>query len=260
MRGRTKRRTFSMSPCDNCHAGCCRSFAVPLTGADILRIERGLNLSFWDFVCRWADPEGSIARQYAPHFYFADEPETPFVISLMHRDSDIFAGTSCCRFLVEGRPDDDQPLGQSRCGIYRYRPAACRVFPARFNALGDDIVLQDIPQEAAGGGRGVHSLCGRPWDPSDLDIRQTLDDLTVARYEMEFFHLLAERWNRSPRSWDLFPAFLRLVYSRRQAVTGAAGTTEEATPAGGVHESDTSAADASVAAALRDSSVPSRAA
>ena len=29
-----------MSQCLDCHAGCCRSFAVPITGADVLRIER----------------------------------------------------------------------------------------------------------------------------------------------------------------------------------------------------------------------------
>ena len=65
-----------MSPCEDCHAGCCRSFAVPVSGADIMRIENGLGLSFWDFVCRWEDPDGRIALNYAPHFFFEDEPET----------------------------------------------------------------------------------------------------------------------------------------------------------------------------------------
>ena len=61
-----------MAPCQSCHAGCCRSFAVPITGADIVTIERRFGHSFWDFVCRWVDPEGKIARGRVPHFYFAD--------------------------------------------------------------------------------------------------------------------------------------------------------------------------------------------
>ncbi len=84
-----------------CHAGCCRSFAVPVTGADILRIQREQQLSFWDFVCRWEDPESKIARNYAPHFHFADEPDTPFVVCLTHTASQSFPETSKCGFLVE---------------------------------------------------------------------------------------------------------------------------------------------------------------
>ena len=65
-----------MSPCEDCHAGCCRSFAVLVSDADIMRIELGQGLSFGDFVCRWEDPGGRIALNYAPHFFFEDEPET----------------------------------------------------------------------------------------------------------------------------------------------------------------------------------------
>ena len=94
-----------MSPCESCHAGCCRSFAIPLSGADIIRLENGLGLTFWDFACRWADPEGIIAQNYAPHFFFEDEPQTPFVITLIHDESIYFPATTRCRYLVEGQPD-----------------------------------------------------------------------------------------------------------------------------------------------------------
>ncbi|MBI1313493.1 YkgJ family cysteine cluster protein [bacterium] len=204
-----------MSPCENCHAGCCRAFAVPLTGADILRIERGLNLSFWDFACRWADPVGQIAQQYAPHFYFDDEPGTPFVIALMHRVSEVFPETTCCRFLTEGVPNETQPLGQSHCGIYDIRPAACRVFPTKFNATGELALIQDIPDRTREGDNAIYDLCSRQWEPSDLDPVQPLHDLIIARYEMQFFHQLAEQWNQEPRPWEIFPDFLRLIYSQR---------------------------------------------
>src|SRR5688572_20248052 len=127
-------------PCETCHAGCCRSFAVPLTGADILRIERDLRIDFWDFVCRWADPEGRIARNVAPRFYFADQPRTPFVIGLMHAESHFLDGTTKCRFLIECEPEGPQP-GLARCGIYESRPAACRTFPMKLDATGELAIL-----------------------------------------------------------------------------------------------------------------------
>ncbi len=204
-----------MSPCENCHAGCCRSFVVPLTGADILRIERGLNLSFWDFACRWADPEGQIAQHYAPHFHFEDEPGTPFVISLMHNNSAVFPETTRCRFLMEGEPDQEHPLGQSRCGIYQHRPAACRVFPTKLNATEELALIHDIPERTREGEGQVYDLCSRQWEPSDLDPVQPLHDLIVAKYEMRFFHQLAEMWNREPRPWEVFPDFVRMVYEQR---------------------------------------------
>ena len=116
-----------MSLCATCHAGCCRSFVVPLTGADILRIIAQRQLSFWDFACRWADPEGTIALKYAPHFHFRDQPETPFVISLIQEYSSQFPGTTRCKFLAEGPQTSERPLGISQCGIYGERPSACRV-------------------------------------------------------------------------------------------------------------------------------------
>ena len=204
-----------MSPCEDCHAGCCRSFVVPVSGADIMRIEHGLGLSFWDFVCRWEDPDGRIALNYAPHFFFEDEPETQFVISLMHHESEYFKETNRCRFLTEGAPDEEHPLGQARCGIYNYRPGACRVFPTKFDPANELAVIHDIPDRSRDGDVGVYDLCPRPWEPSDLDPVQPLHNLVVARYEMQFFRSIAELWNRNPRSWSVFPDFLRLVYARR---------------------------------------------
>lgn len=204
-----------MSPCENCHAGCCRSFAIPVSGADIIRIERGLKLSFWDFVCRWADPDGRIALDYAPHFFFEDEPETPFVISLMHQESAYFKGTTRCQFLTEGAPDEEHPLGQARCGIYEYRPAACRVFPTKFDASNELAVIHDVPQRSRDAEGDIYDLCPRPWVPEDLDSVKPLHDLVVTRYEMQLFRNIAELWNRNPRPWQVFPEFIQLVYSNR---------------------------------------------
>ena len=204
-----------MNPCESCHAGCCRSFAVPVTGADILRIERGLGLSFWDFVCRWADPKGIIARNHAPHFRFSDEPQTPFVICLTHEESRFFKGSARCKFLVENQPDEKHPLGTAHCGIYHLRPGACRAFPTRLNNTGELAIIYDVPERGRDNSDPLYELCPRQWEPADLDPVGGVQDLVVARYEMDFFRQIAQVWNRVPRSWNVFPDFLHLVYERR---------------------------------------------
>ena len=204
-----------MGICESCHAGCCRSFAIPLTGADIIRIERELKLPFWDFACRWADPNGAIARNYAPHLRFSDEPGTPFIIALMHEVSSIFVKTTKCRFLIECPPDEGRPLGQARCGIYKSRPMTCRAFPTKFDAAGELALIEDIPSHARDVTIPVYQLCPRPWEPSDVDPIEGLQDLAVARYEMNFFKSLASVWNRNPQPWSVFPEFLHRVYDRR---------------------------------------------
>ena len=204
-----------MSLCASCHSGCCRSFAVPVTGADILRIQSGCGLTFWDFVVRWADEEGNIARNHAPQFHFDDEPETPFVICLMQDDSDYFPETSRCKFLLEEAPTDEQPLGTARCGIYNQRPGACRAFPAKLNSTNELAIIYDVPATGRDSGHPIHQLCPRQWTPRDLDPIQQIQDLVVAKYEMNFFHVLAEAWNRQPGPWNLFPDFLKMVYTNR---------------------------------------------
>lgn len=204
-----------MSQCESCHAGCCRSFAVPLSGADIIGIEKRLKLTFWDFVCRWADPRGKIARGKVPHFHFADDPATPYVICLMHTDSPFRPGTTKCRFLIESPGDEEHPLGKARCGIYNARPGACRIFPTRLDAAGGLGIVCEVPEQVREDANPVYKLCARQWEPADLDAISAVQDLVVARYEFQFFTQVAERWNRSPQAWTVFPDFLRLVYSNR---------------------------------------------
>ncbi|HUG92049.1 MAG TPA: YkgJ family cysteine cluster protein [Planctomycetaceae bacterium] len=204
-----------MGPCETCHAGCCRSFAVPLTGADILRIERELRLDFWQFACRWADPHGKIARNHAPHFRFSDDPRTPFVVCLMHAESHFLDGTTKCRFLMECAPDESHSRGVARCGIYGSRPGACRAFPMALDDTGELVVLRDVPPRGRVGHDPAYELCPRPWEPADVDPLFAVQDLVVVAHEMSFFRRLAEVWNRRPQSWLVFPDFLRLVYANR---------------------------------------------
>lgn len=214
-----------MGICEGCHAGCCRSFAVPLTGADIIRIERDQQLTFWDFVVRWADEHGAIARNYAPHFRFRDEPHTDFVIALMQTESASMPGSSKCQFLAETPPTPETPLGTASCGIYGARPSACRAFPTKLNSTSEVALVHDVPERGRPGDHPAYSLCPRPWEPSDVDPINALGDLVVARFEMTFFHKVAAVWNRELRDWAIFPSFLREVYANRvlreSQVTGA---------------------------------------
>jgi Fe-S-cluster containining protein len=204
-----------MGICDGCHAGCCRAFAIPIHGADILLMEREQNLNFWDFVCRWADPESQIAGRYAPHFHFADEPRTPFVITLLQNESKTFPGTHKCRFLRETPPTVEKPKGTAMCGVYGSRPSACRCFPTKLDSKTDLPIVTLVPESPRAKENAAYSLCHREWEPEDLDSIDAVKNLSVAEREMKFFHQLAYVWNRAPAEWEVFPEFLRVVYSKR---------------------------------------------
>jgi len=219
-----------MNQCDTCHAGCCRAYVVPLTGADILQIMSNRKLSFWDFACRWADPGGAIAQKFAPHFYFRDDPQTPYVIALIQEYSSQFPGTTRCKFLVEGAPSPEAPLGVSHCGAYGERPSACRIFPTKLDQAEELAVLCDVPAEGKAGSHPAYRLCSRKWEPADLDPIGQVQNLVIARYEMNFFFKLAQGWNCVPGDWKSFPDFLQLVYSKRVLAKERQDPEEEAVP------------------------------
>jgi Fe-S-cluster containining protein len=202
----------SSSPCTGCHAGCCRAYAVPLTGRDIFRIVTERKIPFWKFACRWADPEGAMARGIAPHFFFDDDPRTPFTIGMLQNESQLFPGTRKCCFLEEGPPTPEAPRGSGRCAIYDDRPVACRVFPSRFDEAGE-LAVHAVPTPSGERRHEAYALCPRPWKVSDLIREEALQSLRECASEMELFHAVANRWNDSPGPWPLFPDFLELIYT-----------------------------------------------
>lgn len=209
------------SPCDGCAAGCCRAFAVPLTGFDIVRIMRRQGLGFWDFVARWEDAGGSISRGVAPHFHFADLPDVPFVIGLLHHESRAFPGATRCRFLQEREPTAEAPDGTGRCGMYADRPLACRIFPARIGPDGE-LGIAPVDEYGREERHEAYRLCPRSWTLDDLNAEEALRDLRTAAREMQHFKLAAELWNRRPLPWTAFPEFIRLVYAE-EMLRGLAG-------------------------------------
>ena len=201
------------SPCDTCHAGCCRAFVVPLTGSDVLRLER-TGLDFWDFAVRWSDPNGEIARRHAPHLFFADTGEEPFVLGLMQSESETLPGSTRCRFLRESRPTADAPLGQAACSLYGSRPATCRVYPMRFESDRELVQLEMVPPHGrSGDDHPAYTLCPRPWSVDDVDAVEMPATIAAAEHEMRLFHKIVAVWNRRPGEWTAFPDFLRQVYA-----------------------------------------------
>jgi hypothetical protein len=184
-------------------------------------------LSFWDFVCRWADPEGLIAGKFAPHFRFADEPETPFVLCLMRNASQHFPGTSKCVFLRETPSTPEHPLGTAECSIYHQRPGTCRVFPMTFDDAGSPR-FRDVGGCHGGGEPHVYQLCPRKWEAADIEPAAALRALRRVSSDMTFFHQLAEAWNRRPLSWLVFPEFLQIVYQQVAAAGNADDVAEAA--------------------------------
>jgi Fe-S-cluster containining protein len=200
------------SPCTSCHAGCCRAYAVPLTGRDIFRIVTELKIPFWKFVCRRSDPSGAISRGIAPYFRFDDDPRTPYVICLLQNESRLFPGTRKCGFLTESGPSAKAPRGIGRCTIYAHRPVACRVFPSGLDELGE-LAVHEVPEPSGEFQHEAYELCPRPWSVADLDRDAALQTLRECAAEMELFHAVANRWNDSPGPWPLFPDFLELIYT-----------------------------------------------
>ena len=202
------------TPCEGCHGGCCRSFAVPLTGADVFRLTAATGLGFWEVACRWPDADGKISRKYAPALHFADEPAAT-VLALAHQDSSALPGSTRCRFLGETAPDDSHPLGVGRCGVYGDRPAACRSFPTRFAADGNLVTVHDVPDRGREGVHPAYELCPRPWTAADVDPLEAPAQLAAARWEMDFFRQVAAAWNRAARPSAALPAYLEAVYAGR---------------------------------------------
>jgi Fe-S-cluster containining protein len=104
------------SPCDGCDARCCGAYSVHVTGDDVWRIAGRLGVAAADFLA------------YAPQAVrsatgFLLEPGGPSH-DLMLAPAKAAGERAPCVFLRGG------PGGSPRCGVYPFRPVACRRFPA----------------------------------------------------------------------------------------------------------------------------------
>jgi Fe-S-cluster containining protein len=105
-------------PCVDCTTGCCVSYVVPLTGFDLWRLCRGLQLP-WHQVAEvrseFAHWEGFALHAGAARYglFLRAQPRT-----------------ETCHFLMR------LPGGAWRCGAHAVRPMACRVYPYKASPAG----------------------------------------------------------------------------------------------------------------------------
>jgi Fe-S-cluster containining protein len=167
---------------------CCSYYTVTVTGGDLLRIARSMQLAATDFLtaCRVAD-EG-------PGTFLLDPQGSRYALTLARRP---FPDPSAapCVFLL--RTNDRHSL----CGLGDLRPVQCRVFPSY---LADDFV--SLVNEPPG--------CVRTWSYGDVDLEEERHRIVQARAEEAEHNAAVDEWNHrvrgdgGERSFEEFCTFL----------------------------------------------------
>ncbi len=173
------------SPCETCDARCCRSYTVYVTGEDAFRIACGTGLPLLRFLGYTVQAErtdagfmlepGGVTHDLVLATAPSGDPEKP------------------CIFL---RTDEG---GRGRCGIYPFRPGACRRFPA---VRGD---------AGVGVRRGIVCPPGA-WDGHPMDRLSWRIALEREQREAELHAVVVAEWNarleaaedRWPRTFEAY--------------------------------------------------------
>jgi Fe-S-cluster containining protein len=104
------------SPCGTCDARCCSAYAVNVTGDDAWRLAEGTGLPLDELLTYRREERPSPAG-------FLLEPRGP-THELLLAHARPAGHRPPCAFLRAGDG------GAPRCGVYAFRPRACRRFPA----------------------------------------------------------------------------------------------------------------------------------
>jgi len=214
-----------MTICAECHAGCCRRFNINLTGVDILRISKTLDMDYKSFTqFNPVKPENVEKEQKKTALFLFkdfDEGKIYYRICMKLANSLLFPDSFKCMFLHEWNGEtlglDNVPNVISRCGIYDIRPSACAVFPSELkknNLIGitSNPNFFFEPSENPG-----YKLCPKNVNEDDFaDCSGNLiKTLVLQRYEMDYFRSIAVIWNEDPKPVDYFYAFLESAYKNR---------------------------------------------
>lgn len=156
------------NPCVACPGHCCFRNLINVTGYDAWVIARELGIKPTDFL--------AFARLEEPtpyNFKLDGSGRTFYLVLNMNELED---GTRRCSFAL------DLPRHLVRCGIYSFRPIACRAYP---------LILE-------GGKVAIKpwSLCPEgAWNRDTLDLSILQEQL--GQYQMEFciYGYIVSRWN-----------------------------------------------------------------
>lgn len=212
-----------MQVCSSCHAGCCRKFNVHLTGYDILKLKKNLDI---DYICfsQIHPVKKEYVEKYSKQvalFKFTNFSEDEYYTFYLRRiKSNYMTDSYKCMFLQEWDGKDFLLPNFSgitaRCGIYDNKPFACAIYPAKLHE--DGLTgLAGNPPGANESSNPAYNLCHRPLTDEDLAdySGNTIRNLVIYKYEMDYFRSLAEVWNKSPRDFAQFFAFLEIAYKNR---------------------------------------------
>ncbi len=217
-----------MKVCKSCAGGCCRAFNVPITGFDILRIMRTLDMDPF-FFCGVAEISGEKLEKGLgkdPLFLFTDSGEAKYYeIFLKRVFSKYFETSYKCIFLQEwdakeyGSAELEGIVG--RCGIYDIRPLTCRNYPAKIDKdrklyMYDPYYEHTNPENKRWSSL-PYGLCQRPLKKEDFraGVDEYIKNLVHADYELDFFLKLSEKWNKNPDVSDNFIELLEREYLDR---------------------------------------------
>lgn len=213
-----------MQICNSCHAGCCRKHNIDVTGIDILNISKALSLdiSFFTEALPTNEEYTKAMLSKVPLLKFSDgEKDKYYRMSIKMRESTLFPNSLKCMFLQEwvGENPDLPDYGKvtGRCGIYNIRPLTCSTYPAKLEQTGLTSYYVDPFESSETTDNPAYKTCPRQLTKDDFDCESanTMKDLVLYKFEMDFFKMLTAKWNKNPQSSDDLMAFLEEEYQNR---------------------------------------------
>jgi Fe-S-cluster containining protein len=152
---------------------CCSYYVVSVTGSDVWRIMRALQLSPADFLRYWETAEEAPGR-------FLLRPEGPYCELVLAKRPMPEPLASPCVFLT--RTSD----GHGVCGLGDLRPGQCQAYP---------VYLEDGRVRLINDPRG----CVRTWSYGDVDLARERDRFRRLAAEQEEHQATVAEWNRRVR-------------------------------------------------------------
>jgi Fe-S-cluster containining protein len=161
--------TVMENPCLGCPGYCCWQNLINLCGYDVWAIAANLHLEVTDFVAF------AKLNDENPYNFRLDGSDRAYCLALRMRE--LSNGSRRCIFAL------DLPNNQVRCGIYPFRPIACRAYPLAF--IGEEVMVKPWALCPEGG-----------WNASQLDLVSWREEL--GRHDMEFsiYACIVGSWNK----------------------------------------------------------------
>lgn len=197
-----KMREAKHNPCIVCPGHCCSRNLINVCGYDVWVIAQELSIKPTDFLAF-----AQLEEEETPYnFQLNGSGKSYYLVLNMNEQSD---GTRRCMFGL------NLPGHQLRCGIYGWRPIACRAYP--FVLEGGEVAIKPW------------ALCPEgAWNLDDLNLLPLREQL--GRFQMEFciYGLVVAGWNARvaqrppPEKLDFRPFvnFVMDVYDNLESMRG----------------------------------------